>query len=476
VVGTRRPGGTRGILSWGGYLPHHRLDRQAIAAVAGSGGGSGTRSVASYDEDAVTLGVAAARLALADAPGANTMQPEALWFATTDPPYLDRTNATAVHAALRLDRAVAAYDAVGSVRSAAGALRAALQAPGPVLVVGADLRGGLPGGPDEAAGGDGAAALVVGGEQDGPLAAEVLATASVTEEFVDRWRLPGEPASRLWEDRFGETRYASLGAEALKLALDEAGADAAELRYLVIAGLHGRAVRAVAAASGLPAERIADRMEQTVGNVGAAQPGLLLAATLERLLSEPPGQLVVLLVLSDGADAFVLRTTGALAGRHPARPVAVQAGSGAPVGYGTYLAWRGLLPVEPPRRPEPARPSSSAAVRNSAWKFGLVGSRGEDGLVRMPPSPLDTAAVPMADATGTIVTFTVDRLAYSPSPPVVFAVVDFDGGGRLPVELTDVRADQVRIGDRVELTFRRLFTADGLRNYFWKARPAWEEG
>jgi hypothetical protein len=24
---------------------------------------------------------------------------------------------------------------------------------------------------------------------------------------------------------------------------------------------------------------------------------------------------------------------------------------------------------------------------------------------------------------------------------------------------------------RVEMTFRRLFTADGIANYFWKARP-----
>ena len=80
-------------------------------------------------------------------------------------------------------------------------------------------------------------------------------------------------------------------------------------------------------------------------------------------------------------------------------------------------------------------------------------------------------ARPMADAIGTIVTLTVDRLAYSPSPPIVFAVVDFDGGGRLPVELTDVDAGGVGIGDRVEMTFRRLFTADGIHNYFWKARP-----
>jgi hydroxymethylglutaryl-CoA synthase len=77
----------------------------------------------------------------------------------------------------------------------------------------------------------------------------------------------------------------------------------------------------------------------------------------------------------------------------------------------------------------------------------------------------------MADARGTVRTFTVDRLSYSPSPPLVFAVVDFDGGGRLPVELTDVDAANVRVGDRVEMTFRRLATADGIHNYFWKARP-----
>jgi hydroxymethylglutaryl-CoA synthase len=78
---------------------------------------------------------------------------------------------------------------------------------------------------------------------------------------------------------------------------------------------------------------------------------------------------------------------------------------------------------------------------------------------------------PMADVLGTIVTFTIDKLAYSPSPPIVFAIVDFDGGGRFPVEMTDVDAAAVRIGDRVEMTFRRLFTADGIHDYFWKARP-----
>ena len=77
----------------------------------------------------------------------------------------------------------------------------------------------------------------------------------------------------------------------------------------------------------------------------------------------------------------------------------------------------------------------------------------------------------MADAVGTVVTFTIDRMVYSPSPPVVFAIVDFDGGGRYPVELTDVDPAEVVVGSRVEMTFRRLFSADGIHDYFWKGRP-----
>jgi hydroxymethylglutaryl-CoA synthase len=81
--------------------------------------------------------------------------------------------------------------------------------------------------------------------------------------------------------------------------------------------------------------------------------------------------------------------------------------------------------------------------------------------------------VRMADVPATIATYTIDRLAYSPSPPLVSVVIDFDGGGRFQCELTDADPDTIAIGDRVEMTFRRLYmSADGTANYFWKARPA----
>ena len=161
----------RGIVGAGAYLPHRRLDRSTIAAVAGTGGGKGTRTVAGYDEDTTTMGVEAARAALRPLSEAT---PHTVWFSTVAPAYADKTNAAAIHAALRLDRDTAAFDANGSVRSAVGALYAAAHGRGTQLVVSADLRAGLAGGPDEAAFGDAAAALVVGDGDGDPVLAELV--------------------------------------------------------------------------------------------------------------------------------------------------------------------------------------------------------------------------------------------------------------------------------------------------------------
>ena len=429
----------RGIVSYGAYLPHRRLDRAEIAPVAGTGGGKGTRTVASFDEDTTTMGVEAARLALRAAPD---VTPAALWFATVSPAYLDKTNATAIHAALRLDTSTIAADFGGAIRSGVAALRAALSGSDTALVVSADVRIGLPGGADEANGGDAGAALLVG---DAGVIAECIGVAAATSEFTDRWRTPGDIRSKVWEERFGETQYVPLGEQAWNEALKSARLTAEQVDRIVVTGPHQRAVTAFARkiAAG---DRLVPDLAATVGYTGAAAPALLLGAALDEASA---GQVIALVSLADGADVLLFRTTEAVTAFQAARPIAEQAAAGAPIPYGKYLAWRGLLPVQPPNRPEPARISASAAGRTVDWKFGFAGH---------------------ADVVGTITTFTVDRLAYSPSPPVVFAVVDFEDGERQPLELTDVDVSEVAIGKKVEMTFRRLFTADGLHNYFWKAR------
>ena len=172
----------RGIVSYGAYLPYWRLERKAIAEALGTPAGGGTRAVASYDEDTTSLGVEAARTALRGA----AIVPQALYFATSDPAYLDKTNATAIHAALDLPTSAFAADMVGSVRSAVGAMRAARDAPAPALVVLSDIRTGLPGGTDERDGGDGAAAFLFADDApDARVLAEPLGAASATALEVE---------------------------------------------------------------------------------------------------------------------------------------------------------------------------------------------------------------------------------------------------------------------------------------------------
>jgi uncharacterized OB-fold protein len=382
-----------------------------------------------------------------------------------------------VHAALRLDSETPAFDFGGALRSSVGALRAALDARGSVLVITSDLRGGLPTSGDESQGGDGAAAVIVGDDSDGTVIAEFLGAAHATEEFLERWRTPGSTRSRQWEERFGEVKYGPLVEQAWNAALKSTELSADQINRTIVTGMHARAVRAVSARLGVAKEALADDRSTSIGLTGSAHPLLLLADTLE---AATPGQVIALVVLADGVDVLLFRTTDAIASYTPARTVAAQIDDATDLPYGKFLSWRGVVNVEPPRRPEPDRISASVAGRSEEWKYAFVGSRDrESGELHLPPARIsrvgdavdDMTPAPMADVQGTIALITIDRIAYSPSPPIAFAVVDWDGGGRLPVELCDVDVSTLQMGDRVEMTFRKLFTSDEIHNYFWKARP-----
>jgi hydroxymethylglutaryl-CoA synthase len=465
-----------GLVGYGAYIPYYRLERTRISGVLGSRGGSGTRSVAAYDEDTTSMAVAAGRAALAGVTGRASVRQ--LFFATTVPAYADKTNATAVHAALRLPADALAVDMAGAVRSGVGALVTAAQAPVPAMAVLADIRTGLPGGADERDGGDGAAAFVFGGDAGMPVLAEITGQGSATAEFLDRWRVPGSAGSRVWEERFGEQVYGPLAEAAMADALKQAGLTPGQVDHLIVAGLPARAVSRTVRAAGVPAEAIADNRVASIGNAGTAQAGILLADVLDRA---GPGETVLLVVLADGATALALRTTEALAGHRQPQPVAAQIAAGSTaLDYATFLSWRGFLDREPPRRPDPDPVAAPPAQRRADWKFGLVAAKcTRCGTRSLPPNRVcqqcqavdETAPEPLADVPATVTTYTVDRLAYTPSPPVLMVVLDFDGGGRMRCQLTDAAEDEVRIGLRAEMTFRRLVTAAGVHNYFWKARP-----
>jgi uncharacterized OB-fold protein len=282
----------------------------------------------------------------------------------------------------------------------------------------------------------------------------------------------------VWEERFGEHVYGPLADAAFADALKQAGLSPGDVDHLAVAGLAGRAVKRFAAGAGVRAEAVASDLTAAIGNAGTAQAGVLLADVLDRA---EPEQTIALVVLADGATVLVFRTTAALAGHRSSPTVAAQIAAGNDgLRYAAFLNWRGILPKEPPRRPDPDAPAAPPSHRTERYKYAFVGSRCDQcAAVHLPPvrvcvkcGAVDRMSdVPMADATGTVTTFTVDRLAFTPSPPMVAVVINFSEGGRFRCQLTDGDHETLAIGDRVEMTFRRMLTANGVHNYFWKARP-----
>jgi 3-hydroxy-3-methylglutaryl CoA synthase/uncharacterized OB-fold protein len=457
-----------GLLAYASYLPRHRLSREELGAALGTAAGRGSRVAASFDEDSTTMAVEAARSVLATVAGPHP-SPD-VYFATTSPAYLDKTNAAAIHVALGLDGAGFAADLAGSARSGLAAWRAAAASGG--LAVLADVRTGLPGSADERGGGDGAAAFLFG---KGDPIAHVIGTASRTAEVLDRWRPPGRDHADVWEERFGADRYLPLIRQVAADVLAAAGLDAADHVVLTspntaVSKRAASLVTGTVSTGGTP-----------IGHSGAADAGLALAAVLDTAGAD---QTILVLSAADGCDAVLLRTTEELARRRQPVPLAGQLASGARVPYATYLSWRGLLAREAPRRPEPDRPAAPPSARGEQWKFAFTGTRcTKCGFTHLPPARVcrrcaavdQMAPARLADTPGTIATYTVDRLAFSPSPPLLDAVVDFDEGGRYALEIADADADELAVGTRVGLVFRRLYTAGGVHNYFWKARPVQPE-
>src|SRR6266481_1666614 len=158
-----------GITSYSAYIPMFRLPFTAIAGggrkVAASGGGE--RSVANYDEDSVTMAVAAATNCLE---GIDRASVDGVLFASTSYAYKEKQAASIIAKALDLRREVVTADFADSLRAGTTALRAALDAvkagsARSVLVVASDCRPAAPRSALERSFGDGAAAFLIGGDK-----------------------------------------------------------------------------------------------------------------------------------------------------------------------------------------------------------------------------------------------------------------------------------------------------------------------
>jgi len=68
-------------------------------------------------------------------------------------------------------------------------------------------------------------------------------------------------------------------------------------------------------------------------------------------------------------------------------------------------------------------------------------------------------------------TYALDYIAGSQDIPLAVCIINFDGGGRMMCTMTDRDISEIKVDMPLEMTFRKLFTVEGVHNYFWKCVP-----
>ncbi len=476
-----------GITAYGGYVPRLRLSLQAVGQANAwyapqFARRKGTIAYGNWDEDAITMAVAAARDCLG--PADDRRHVRSLMLASNTLPFAERLNAAVVAGALTLEEDVQAFDLGGTPRCALAALTqamAAVGAMGDTLVLAAESRCARPGSAQEFEYGDGAAAVLIGTEN---ILAEYLGGATLSVDFVDHFRASGQSFDYHWEERWVRDEGISrLVPRAIQQALAQAQVSADAVDHLIFPSTFRQMGQSVAKACGIPVEAVIDNLQGTVGDTGAAHGLLLLAHVLEQA---EPGQIIVLAQFGSGAQALVLRATEAIRRFQPARGVRQYLARGVEDHHYTrFLSFKGHLALERGMRGEQDKKTAlSTAWRHRQALQGLVAGRCEvTGSVHFPPSrlsydtpPLQDTQVPykLADRSATVLSWSAEYLSWHPSPPHHYGQIDFEGGGRILMDFTDLEVGEVDTGTAMEMVFR-IKDIDDLRDfkrYFWKATPA----
>jgi len=434
------------------------------------------RSVAWADEDSVTMGVAAAANCLR---GFDRASIDAVFFASTTHPFLEKQTAALVAKVLDLRRDVATADHAGSLRAGTTALRAAIDAVSAgsarrALVIASDCRPGAPGSALERSFGDGAAAFLIG---DADEIASFEAGHAVADEIVDVWRSQADPFVHSWEERFviQEGFLPSL-VEAVRGLLAKLDVGAGIPTRAAIYAPDERSLASVARALRLAEGQLQDPLFGRLGNTGVAFAPMLLVAALEQAR---PGERLIVASYGDGAEALALRVTSQIEKLEPRRGVAWHLARRRAVrSHEHYLRARGLGE----REYQPVRDAGLSATihfRDRDADLSLKGQRCRGcGKVQFPIQRVcetcfrkdDFELVRLSERTGRVVTYTFDFFFPTPEPPTIVTITEVDGA-RIHLQLVDARPEQTRPGLPVELVFRRIHEVGGRPNYYWKATP-----
>jgi 3-hydroxy-3-methylglutaryl CoA synthase len=461
------------------YFPLYKITRAEIARMWGKPGSGGEKAVAAYDEDTVTMAVAAAL----GVEKRSEKKVDGLYFATTTAPYGEKQTAALIASAIDLEKECWTSDFANSVRAGTLAMKAAVDAVKSgsaenVMVLTSDCRCGAAQSTFEQILGDGAAAVMVGSKD---VIAEVEAVYSVFDEIFDVWRTEDETCLRSSEERFTEEMgYEKIMKDVVSGIMAKHNLTPKDFAKIVFYAPDHKSHARMAKSLGFEKNQVEDPLYTVVGNTGTAAPFIMLAAALEKV---SPNDRVLFVGYGNGADAFILRATENIGKARGNSGIKSVMEDKIFIDYGRYSIWKGLVTLEASRAVDRPVPSAVCLRRERKNILSLYGSRCKScGIPQYPAGRVcvncqvkdNMEEYKFSNKKGKLFSFSIDFLMATPNPPGVVGIVDFEGGGRILCEFSDYDPKKLYVDMPVEMTFRKLFSSNGINNYFWKARPVVE--
>jgi 3-hydroxy-3-methylglutaryl CoA synthase len=462
------------ITSCNVYIPVWRLERGEITKATGFQSLGGERSVACWDEDTITMAVEAAS-GIVDADSI-----DALIFASTSSPFKVKQAASLVATALDLKPDIFTADVTDTFRASTNALIMASEMVDSgkykkILVIASEKIPVKPSTLYEQLFGDGAVALTVEKGSDGSDGegdegeVEILGYSSYSKPQPGAWMKAYDDSMKDFDmrvdARFG---YAANLQAAVMPLFAKMGLMPADIDRLVISAPDPKSYVGLLKSVGVkPEEFFFDK----VGILGTAHPFLLLAHHLAK-----EGK-IILGSYGEGSDAFLIDVKSPLKSN-----LEKMVKSKKKIDYGEYLYFREKIG----ERSYPDSPSPVKYWRDKKSILRFYGMKCKNcGIISYPIGRCciecgakDNYEEVRLSEKGRIYTYTIDNLL-SPGNynadgvhPHVVAVVDFEGGGRVFMEVTDIYRgkEEIDVDMEVERTFRFLNEKNGFRYYYWKVR------
>ena len=338
-----------GIVGYGAYVPKYRIKSETIAEVWGEdpdrikeGLGILEKSVPAIDEDATTLAVEAARIAMkrAQIPRDSI---GALYVGSESHPYAVKPTATIVAEAIGATPELTAADLEFACKAGTAAIQMCMGLVGSGMMdygmaIGTDTSQGRPGDALEYSTGCGAAAYIIG--KDAESHAIIEDTYSYTTDTPDFWRRNGADYPSHGGRFTGPPGYFKHVKNATLGLLKKMNRKVEDYDYFIFHQPNGKFPRAVAKMLGVPNEKIEEGLlTPYIGNTYSGSSPLGLANVLDVAKA---GDRIFVTSFGSGAgsDAFSIRVTDNIKNRERGKPVSEFIAQKEYLDYATYAKYR----------------------------------------------------------------------------------------------------------------------------------------